>query len=120
MLDTYNQKLKNNLRKRLGINNNKKTILYVPTWRDYNYIEEEFDLSYLLDLEKIQKLLGNEFNIIFKNHPHMNNFKFNNVRIIDPINIDTQDLLLISDYVISDYSSIVFDAMAINIPIIIY
>lgn len=115
-----NQELKKEIRKKVGINNSKKTILYVPTWRDYNYIKKDTDFNYLLNLEKLQKLTASKYNIIFKNHPHLNNFRFNNKEIIEDVSCDTQDLLQIADYVISDYSSIVFDAMAINLPIIIY
>ena len=35
-------------------------------------------------------------------------------------NMDTQELLLVADCIITDYSSVMFDAFAIDLPVVIY
>lgn len=44
----------------------KKVILYLPTWRDYNYrmTDEDCDTAYALDIEQLQALLGKDYFII--------------------------------------------------------
>lgn len=111
---------KNNLKKLIGIPQNKKIVLYVPTWRDYNFgkNDKQYNLNYLIDLNELKIKLGYDYEILYKDHPFISapeNIDFKNYA-----NVETQELLLIADYLITDYSSIVFDALAINIPIILY
>ena len=117
-----NENKKNDIKLSFGLPLDKKIVLYAPTWRDYNVGVNDYSLnfSYLLDLEKLQDLLGEDYVVVFKDH----NFKSKTDNLkgnyINGNNFETQDIILASDYVISDYSSIVFDAMAIDIPILIY
>jgi CDP-glycerol glycerophosphotransferase (TagB/SpsB family) len=51
----------------------------------------------------------------------MGNFRLNDPSVITPSDdIEVQQLILISDFIISDFSSIIFDGMAINIPFYLY
>ena len=117
-----NENKKNDIKLSFGLPLDKKIVLYAPTWRDYNVGVNDYSLnfSYLLDLEKLQDLLGEDYVVVFKDH----NFKSKTDNLkgnyINGNNFETQDIILASDYVISVYSSIVFDAMAIDIPILIY
>lgn len=113
-----NTELKNKIRKNAKISDNKKVILYLPTWRDYNYglEQSEMNFDYFMDVKKLQKILGDDYIVVSKNHTFMNNEKANEITNID---IETQELLLIADYLITDYSSVMFDAFAIDIPVII-
>lgn len=111
---------KKNLKDLIGIPQNKKIVLYVPTWRDYNFGKKvsQYNLNYLIDLNDLKEKLGNDYEILYKDHPFISapeNINFKNYS-----NVETQELLLIADYLITDYSSIIFDALAINIPIILY
>lgn len=114
--DHYKRRLKENL----GISQNKKIILYVPTWRDYNYKNDSdnFILDYLLNLQALQTELGDSYEIIYKDHPFLSAPQ--NVNYKNYCDCETQELLLIADYLITDYSSVMFDAFAINIPVILY
>ena len=108
-----NQEIKRNIRDKYQIPYNKKVILYMPTWRDYNYEKKDIDKDYLLDVDELNKKLSNEYYVIFKDHSFLNKN--------DPlINAETQELLLIADYLITDYSSVMFDAFAIQLKTIIY
>lgn len=110
-----NEKLKNEIRKKLNVANDKKIVSYLPTWRDYNFKKKSYDFGYLLDKDKLQKLLGNGYVLLSKDHTYLS-------KSVDLTNtdIETQELLLVTDYLITDYSSVMFDSFAIDTPVCIY
>ena len=114
-----NVELKNQIREKAQIPKEKKVVVYLPTWRDYNYGTDKtkMDFKYFIDAQKLSNLLGNDYTIVSKNHAFLNNEIANKITNID---IETQELLLIADYLITDYSSVMFDAFAIDIPVIIF
>ena len=107
----------------LGIEKNKKIILYVPTFRD------DGDVSCLnIDFERlkiaIEEKYGNEYNVVLRLHPNVPAdilTNFNNEYFINAtLYPDIQELLLAADIVISDYSSCMFDFMLTRRPVFIY
>lgn len=98
----------------------KKLVLYLPTWRDYNYKiqKEEFDTSYLLDIVKLQSILGESYYVIYKDHVFLSPPDNSGLRNFS--NCETQELLLVADYLITDFSSVLFDAISIDLPILLY
>lgn len=91
-----------------------KTYIYMPTWRDYNFIEEsEFDFSKLNNtLEK------NNSYFLLKLHPstkiNLSEIKkFNNIKLLAN-DIDIYPLLPFTDCLITDYSSIYFDYLLLK------
>lgn len=108
------------LKELYGIPADKKIVLYLPTWRDYNYrvAEEAFDTDYLMDLKQLQALLGDEYYIVYKDHVFLSNP--NSVDFKNYSDAETQELLLIADYLVTDYSSVLFDALAIDIPVYLF
>ncbi len=112
--------IKEQIKQKLNISLEKKVVLYVPTWRDYNYKQKNADFSYLLDLDRLSSGLGENFTILYKPHG-MEKTKLKSQSIINlNEDIETQELILISDIIVSDYSSIIFDAVAIDIPFLLY
>ncbi len=57
----YNQELIKELKQSMEIPEDKKVILYVPTWRDYNYKKSVLDLDYTLDISRMQQLLDEDY-----------------------------------------------------------
>ena len=114
----HNEQLKKDIKRKAGIPEDKKVILYLPTWRDYNYgrSEDEIDYSYFPDMDRIKNAVGDDYVIISKNHVFLNN---KNKDSITNVTTETQELLLIGDYLISDYSSVIFDAYAIDLPVVL-
>lgn len=104
---------------------NKKIILYAPTWRDnqhkagvgYTYKTE-------VDFAKLQKELGQDYIILFRAHYFVaNEFDFEKYKgfIYDVSNVDDiNELYVISDMLITDYSSVFFDYANLKRPIIFY
>ena len=106
------------IRSRLGIPKDKKVILYAPTWR----VRNSFDMA--LDLEKMRKAFSDEYVLLIRIHyfassgytvPADNKFIFN---LNDYAN--AEDLYKISDMMITDYSSIMFDYALLNKPLIFF
>lgn len=111
-----NEPLKETIRQKIGVPKEKKVLLYVPTWRDYNYKTDEYDFDYGLDVERIAEALKDDYIILDKQH-EMSTNKPKAASVYTPDKaIETQELILIADMVISDYSSIIFDSMAIGVP----
>ena len=103
----------NSLKQNLNIPLDKKVILYAPTFREY--CRDKFNSCYIkppIDLSKWQEKLGNEYVILFRAHYEVvsvlgiedNGFVYN-VSSYPCLN----DLIQVSDLLISDYSSIYFD-----------
>ncbi|SYW05552.1 putative Teichoic acid poly(glycerol phosphate) polymerase [Oenococcus oeni] len=94
-----------------NLDNNKKTVLYAPTFRDYSVAN---DLAYLS--KKELELIADKYNLLIRSHYNdsfKSSKKFHNVSA-ENINI----LFHIADFMISDYSSIMFDFAITNKPVI--
>ncbi|SKA63161.1 CDP-glycerol glycerophosphotransferase [Eubacterium uniforme] len=113
------------LREKLGIPKDKKTILYAPTWRDDDYTEGgHYNFKLALDLDRLKKEFGDEYVVLLRMHYY----------IIDSIDLsslsdfaidvssysDISELYLISDMIITDYSSVFFDYANLRRPVIFY
>ncbi|NUT42591.1 MAG: CDP-glycerol:glycerophosphate glycerophosphotransferase [Thermoactinospora sp.] len=112
------------LRERLGIAQGKKVVLYAPTWRDDDQISRgrhRFDLA--LDLERAQRELGEDHVILLRAHYSTTHRK---VVLEDDIVRDVSgypdmaELLLISDVLITDYSSSMFDFAGTRRPMLFF
>ncbi|WP_165384205.1 CDP-glycerol glycerophosphotransferase family protein [Leucobacter triazinivorans] len=120
-----NAALREDIAGRVGMSGepSRKVALYAPTWRDYNYARsaDDSDFDYVLDVERLADELGDEWVVIFHDHGYLSSHvSTGNERCIDASSIEIQELLLISDVVVSDYSSVIFDAMAIDVPFVLY
>ena len=115
-------RLKADFCKRYNVSQDKKVILYAPTFRDEERYNNVFDF---LDLEKFNEILGNEYVLALRLHPKIKNFYKNDIssesRYIDVSNWESeQELMLISDMLITDYSSIMIEYCILNRPIIFF
>jgi CDP-glycerol glycerophosphotransferase len=114
--------LKNEVKNKPDELKNYKVVLYAPTFRATNNSE-----AYNIDLENLIKKLNKatkfKWKVIVKLHPNMLDSSFINFNknIINYSMVsDINDLLLITDILITDYSSVMFDYMLLNKPIILY
>lgn len=113
------------VKKTIGIPENKKVVLYAPTWRDDEFYEPgKYKFQLQLDLHKMKEEIGEEYVIALRMHYF----------IADDINVeglegfafnlskydDIAELYLISDILITDYSSVFFDYANLKRPILFF
>lgn len=113
------------IKKKLNIPGDKKTILYAPTWRDDEYYGRgEYKFALKLDLRLLKKELGPDYVVLLRTHyfiadsldvTGLEDFAIN-VSKYD----DISELYLISDMLITDYSSVFFDYANLKRPILFY
>lgn len=104
---------------------NKKIILYAPTWRDDEFYENGiYKFSSQIDLDLMKKELSDTHILLVKLH----------YLVKDPVDWsnyegfvykcdhlwDIQELYLISDVLVTDYSSVIFDYALLKRPMVIY
>lgn len=111
----------NRIKESLNIDK-QKVLLYAPTFRDNLDERQKVDLNFNAILEALKKKYEQEWICLFRAHPCSNGLDcIDNNKIIDVTNYpDMADLLLISDFLITDYSSSASDFILKNKPIILY
>ena len=102
----------------------KKIIMFAPTFRGNGRLTGHYPME-KFDLKEVVDALGEEYGIIVKMHPFVNNPveipKGYENRIIDlSENSEINDLLFVTDILITDYSSVVFEASLLDIPMLFY
>lgn len=102
------------------LSDKKKYILYCPTWR-----RNERETITNIDIEKLIDYLPTEYDIIIKLHPNEGALRKCYSHINERLHcffnelVDIQELYLISECIITDYSSTIFDYAHLNKPIIL-
>lgn len=117
-----NKDLKEKILNSLNINNSYKVAIYVPTFRQGNSAEI-YDLDYEILKESLEKKFGGNWVVFVRMHrnikqkPNLQGKDF----VFDVSEYDdVQELLVISDIAITDYSSCVFDFILSRKPAFIY
>ncbi len=111
---------------------NKKIILFAPTYRGMSLRDSYYDYEQL-ELDKIyNELKDDDYVFIFKWHPGLyykmksnnewpyNFEKYKNFYFDFSDKRDINDLLLITDVLITDYSSVIFDYALLNKPLVYF
>lgn len=124
--DLYHKKSNEELRKikkNLGIDIDKKIILYAPTWRESNDYGKNYNIDIPVNFKKWEEELEDEYVLLLRAHPYTKDIldvEFNNF-IIDASNYsNVNNLLQICDVLITDYSAIFFDALPLSIRILLF
>ncbi|AGL21296.1 bifunctional glycosyltransferase/CDP-glycerol:glycerophosphate glycerophosphotransferase [Actinoplanes sp. N902-109] len=112
------------IRRRIDLPAGKRVVLYAPTWRDDEfYGQGRYKMSMMLDLAAARRALGDDHVLLVRRHPN----------VVDPIPDDGSgfvrdvstypdmaDLLSITDVLITDYSSVMFDFANTGRPILLF
>lgn len=119
--DYFNKRLINKTKRKIYFRHpsliGKSVIVYAPTFRDVGCDRSEFHPE--LDFDRLSKdLLPNQILLICP-HPVMKNDilpkKYKNIRVMR--DFSTNDYMLISDMLITDYSSVIFEYALLRKPI---
>lgn len=117
--------LASTIKKQLGIPDGKKVMLYAPTWRDNEFYQKgKYKFEFQFDLENWKKNYGDEWVLLSRMHYLVaENFDFSaHEGVVFNVSDypDIRDLYLISDMLITDYSSVFFDYAILNRPIVFF
>lgn len=115
-------KIKNDFCREYNISPDKKIILYAPTFRDEEKYNNVFNY---LDLDRFNEVLGDEYVLALRLHPKIKNFYKDDIsakgKYIDVSGFSSeQELMLISDILITDYSSIMIEYSVLNKPTVFF
>lgn len=119
---SYANKIKKELYDHYPQLKDKKIILFAPTFRGNNIYHAYYDDDQI-DFRHLQEALGHDYFCIIKMHPFIKHRSLD----LDPhffLDFSSQreinDLLFITDILITDYSSVIFEASLLNIPTIFF
>ena len=119
----YIDNKKEELFKKYPIFKNKKVILFAPTFRGFGQNEAYYDFN-IIDFNKIKQELKEDYVFIIKLHPFIKNIDEipkNDDFFINLTNErEINDLLFITDILITDYSSVIFENSLLNNRVIFY
>ena len=111
------------LKRKLNLPLDKKVIAYTPTWRDSRDFGKSYCFVSPMNLKTWEAELGGEYVMLFRTH-HFTN-KLMNVQFNDFVRDftdypDINDLFIVSDILISDYSACIADFSILERPVICY
>ena len=91
----------------------RETIVYCPTFRKQPPANEETATQALLNVIDFER-----FNVVYKPHP-VSTQVINDPRVVT-IPGSAFDALFVADYIISDYSTVIYEAGLLDLPIYLY
>ena len=115
-----NAEYKSEVRKKLGLPIDAKVILIAPTFRDIPQYNAEIANLYQEELEKLQRCLDERVYVLYRPHYYMVDLKYlkwKNIIVCDSSSFpDPRPLMLASDMLVTDYSSIFVDYLLLERP----
>ena len=113
------------LKERMKLPVDKKVVLYAPTWRDDEFFSAgKYKFTLQLELDKLQASLGDEYIVLLRMHYFIANqldtSKYDGFVYDFSSYDDIAELYLVSDILITDYSSVFFDYANLERPILFY
>ncbi|MFB6498746.1 CDP-glycerol glycerophosphotransferase family protein [Bacillus haynesii] len=120
-----NPKTVRGLKEKMQLPSDKKVIIYAPTWRDDQFYKKgkyKFDLD--LDLNKLREEIGDDYVIVLRMHYLVaENFDLEPYKgfAYDFSSYeDIRELYMVTDLLITDYSSVFFDFANLKRPMIFF
>jgi CDP-glycerol glycerophosphotransferase len=100
-------------------------VLYAPTWRDNQYYASgRYRFDFRLDLERAWQALGDDYVFLIRGHHHMAEDVPAGPRPDFAVNVtaypDISELFLVSDVLVTDYSSVMFDFAPTGRPMVFF
>lgn len=113
------------LKKDLGIPQDKKVLLYAPTWRDDQYhAKSKYKFAKAMDFDLLKEKLADDYIIIVKYHylvmENIDWSDYGGFVYTFGADQDIADLYLVSDMLITDYSSVMFDYCILDRPMFFF
>lgn len=118
-----NSEIKREIKQKLKISEDCKVILYAPTFRK-NMSLDVYNLDYEKVIEAVEQKFTGKYILLIRLHPHLTIISrkikdCQNIRNVTSYD-DVQELMLISDILITDYSSVMFSFLLTKKPCFLY
>ncbi|MFX4304214.1 CDP-glycerol glycerophosphotransferase family protein [Exiguobacterium sp. A1_3_1] len=114
------------IRTQLQLPEDRKVILYAPTFRDHQALSNgKFYFDYPFDFDRVAEAIGDEYIFLIRTHVLVTKKPaipaHHREQFIDVTHYpDIQELYLVTDLLITDYSSVFFDFANMNRPMMFY
>jgi CDP-glycerol glycerophosphotransferase len=109
------------LREKLGIPTDRKVALYAPTFRERQGKRRRFKMP--LDLDAMQTALGEEYFLLVRTH-YLDAYRLRDRNRSFAADVsghhDVSELMLLTDVLVTDYSSLMFDFANLRRPMIFF
>ena len=100
------------IRERLNVNSEEKILLYAPTFRENGDVSC-YNLDFRMLADYLSAVKGGKWQILVKLHPHLCSLSESILKGSGAMDVteydDIQELLLVADILVTDYSSLMFD-----------
>lgn len=125
LINSNNNKTIERLKNKMNLPLNKKIVLYAPTWRDNQFYQKgKYKFEIQMDLDKMKKELGNNYIVLLRLHyliaENLDLAGYENFVYDFSKHEDIRELYLVSDILITDYSSVFFDYANLKRPMIFF
>ncbi|MGI8328773.1 bifunctional glycosyltransferase/CDP-glycerol:glycerophosphate glycerophosphotransferase [Actinomadura scrupuli] len=110
------------VRARVGVPAGKKVVMYAPTWRDDQfYGRGRYKADWRIDLDHFAEVLGDDHVLLVRLHPNVVDGAPAHPLVYDVSAYpDISELYLITDVMVSDYSSVMFDFANTGRPMLFF
>ena len=120
----YKEKIRTEFYEQYPQLKDKKIMIFAPTFRGNGKLSGSYPVN-KFDVVKVYQQLKGEYAIIIKHHPFVRSRNVIPKEYQDYIidlsdNSELNDLLFVADLLISDYSSVIFEAALLDIPMLFY
>ncbi|MFD1848645.1 CDP-glycerol glycerophosphotransferase family protein [Oceanobacillus bengalensis] len=122
--EEYKSYVTNTLHSKYPFLKNKKVILFAPTFRGNGQTSAFYPFE-ILNLKKLYEELHEEYVFLFKIHPFVKNtltipYEYNDFFYDFSSYREVNDLLLITDILVTDYSSVCFEFALLDKPMLFF
>lgn len=122
--EEYKVKITEKLYQEYPMLKDKKIILFAPTFRGNGANSAYYPFG-RFDVKKLLEALGDDYMVIIKHHPFVPELHPYSKDVSDRVldlskESEINDLLFITDLLITDYSSVIFEASLLDIPMLFY
>lgn len=112
------------IRNKINLKSDERLVLFAPTYRKINdnYFNDSISIDYGLDYKRVcealEKKFGGKWKFAYRYHPSIiNSMNIKNDDVLDLSSYeDMQELLLVTDVLINDFSSSIWDFMLTKKP----
>lgn len=106
------------------VDSDKQIILFAPTWRGASYAQASSDVSFYYEFkEKLDKIVDtSRYQVLIKVHQRVYELAHDKLTApyFIPSMVDANEVLAVTDILVSDFSSIYIDFLATGKPILFY